>query len=509
MMSIHLMHRIRNSRGTRGALILGPVVALIFATQAFLAPAAGAATLNAQALSWGANAYGEIGNGTTTNALSPARVATLPYGVSLVAAGARHSMARKADGSVVAWGKNGAGELGNGTTTNSATPVGVSGLGAGSGVVALSANAPPLSATSVSGNGHSMALISDGTVLGWGNNNSGEVGNFSFTDQLTPVGVYGLGAGSGVIAIAAGGSHSLALKSDGTVLAWGGNNSGQLGDGTLTGKVIPQPVPFLGAGSGVVAIAAGAAFSMALKSDGTVLTWGNNASGQLGNGTFTDRSVIGFVTNLVGVKQIAAGGSFALALLTTGAVKSWGNNASGQLGDGSAPTDQPSPVSVYGLSGFAQISAGFSHGMARKATGSLKAWGRNASGELGVGTTLQHNTPVTVPLSGVQMVSAGGAHTVVLQTPVVTIAPLSGPAGTAVTLRGLHFAPGEVVAFTYATNLANPPAQTLCTATAGLTGTASCAAHIPTVNQGPAGGHIITGIGFTSLMSGTRKYTLT
>ena len=506
-MSFRVMHRVRTSRTRRSAIVLGPVIALAFAAQALVAPVAGAAALNGQVVGFGANAYGEVGNGTTTNALTAARVSGLPFGVSLVAAGARHSMALKSDGSVVAWGKNGVGELGNGGTTDSSTPVAVTGLGAGSGVVALSGNAPPLSATSLSGNGHSMALKSDGTVLGWGNNNSGQVGNFSTVDQLTPVGVFGLGSGSGVIAISAGGSHSLALKSDGTVLAWGGNNSGQLGNGTLTGSVVP--VQILGAGSGVVAVSAGAAFSMALKSNGTVLTWGNNASGQLGNWTFTDSSVPVGVVGVSGVKQVAAGAAFSLALLTNGTVKSWGNNASGQLGDGTAPTDHAAAVTVFATSGIAQVSAGFAHALARKATGALRAWGRNASGQLGLGTTVDHTTPVGVPLSGALQVSAGGGHTVVLQGPVVTVSPLSGPAGTAITVKGVRFAPGEAVAFIYSTNLVSPTTQTLCTVNAGLTGTASCLTHIPTVNQGPAGGHLIRGIGYTSLMTATRKYTLT
>ena len=506
-MSFRVMHRVRTSRTRRSAIVLGPVIALAFAAQALVAPVAGAAALNGQVLGWGANAYGEVGNGTTTNVLKGLPVVGLPYGVSLVAAGARHSMAMKSNGSVVAWGKNGVGELGNGGTTNSSTPVAVTGLGAGSGVVALSGNAPPLSATSLSGNGHSMALKSDGTVLGWGNNNSGQVGNFSTVDQLTPVGVFGLGSGSGVIAISAGGSHSLALKSDGTALAWGGNNSGQLGNGTLTGSVVP--VQILGAGSGVVAISAGAAFSLALKSNGTVLSWGNNASGQLGNWTFTDSSVPVAVVGVSGVKQVAAGGAFSLALLTNGTVQSWGNNQSGQLGDGTAPTDHATAVTVFGATAIAEVSAGFSHGMARRATGVMKAWGRNASGELGLGTTLQHNTPVSVPATGVLRVSAGGSHTLILQGPVVTITPASGPAGTAVTLKGLHFAQGEAVAFLYATNLPSPASQTLCVATAGSTGTATCSATIPTSNQGPVGGHIVTGVGFTSGMTATRKYTLT
>ena len=167
------------------------------------------------------------------------------------------------------------------------------------------------------GGGSSLALKSDGTVLAWGVNASGQLGVGDIVRRLTPTLVSGLGFGSGVVAIDAGAAHSLALKSDGTVLAWGLNATGQLGDGTTIQRTTPvqvkdpaDPTGFL---AGVKAIAAGSAHSLALKSDDTVLAWGSNASGQLGDGTLVneetpvqvhDPSGTGFLT---GVAVIAAG----------------------------------------------------------------------------------------------------------------------------------------------------------------------------------------------------------
>ncbi|MBI5299281.1 MAG: RCC1 repeat-containing protein, partial [Deltaproteobacteria bacterium] len=211
------------------------------------------------------------GNGTTTNSSTPVQVSGLS-GITAIAGGSSHSLALKSNGTVWAWGYNGSGQLGDGTTTERDTPVQVSGL---SGVTAIA-----------SGNGHGLALKSDGTVWTWGYNTYGQLGDGTTTERHTPVQV--LGSLSGVTAIAGGFSnnHSLALKSDGTVWAWGANDFGQLGDGTTTERHTPVQVSDL---SGVTAIAGGSVHSLALKSDGTVWAWGYNSNGQLGDGSTTER----------------------------------------------------------------------------------------------------------------------------------------------------------------------------------------------------------------------------
>ncbi|MEX2237778.1 MAG: RCC1 repeat-containing protein, partial [Dehalococcoidia bacterium] len=235
-----------------------------------------------------------------------------------------------------AWGDDAGGQLGDGgTNTSQPTPVTVSGLAT---VTAIAAGA--------AGGAHSLALLSDGTVRAWGYDLFGQLGDGGTnTDQPTPVAVSGLAT---VTAIAAGGNHSLALLSDGTVRAWGYDGEGQLGDG---GTNTEQPTPVAVSGlATVTAIAAGGAHSLALLSDGTVRAWGDDLFGQLGDGgTNTDQPTPVAVSGLTAVTAIAAGGGHSLALLSDGTVRAWGLDSSGQLGDGGTNTDQPTPVAVSGL----------------------------------------------------------------------------------------------------------------------------------------------------------------
>ena len=248
-----------------------------------------ALTSDGSVWAWGVNTTGQLGINSLATQLFAVRVHGVGNtgfltGVSTIAEIGGSAFALQLDGTVLAWGQNAGGQLGDGTTTQRLTPVQVSGLGSGSGVVVIAGIA-----------GGGAVLKADGTVLAWGLNGSGQIGDDTATQRLTPVQVSGLGSGSGVIGIAGGGSvgagHTLALKSDGTVLSWGGNGSGQLGDGSLSPHLIPSPVPGLGSGSGVIAVAAGLSHSLALTSDGTVLSWGANASGQLGDGTVYTRNL--------------------------------------------------------------------------------------------------------------------------------------------------------------------------------------------------------------------------
>ncbi len=370
---------------------------------------------------WGQNASGQLGDGTTTDRATPLQVSGLS-GVVAVAAGwenfqRAHSLAVKSDGTVWAWGWNASGQLGDGTTADRSTPVQVSGI---TGVMAVAA-----------GQSHSLALKGDGTVWEWGRQLvdgrerprstpvqvSGLTGVVAVTegsrpslalkgdgtvwewawDRPTPVQVSGL---SGVVAVAGGGGHSLALKGDGTLWAWGANYSGQLGDGTDTPRATPVQVSGL---SEVVAVAAGGVHSLALKRDGTLWAWGANYSGQLGDGTIIYRSTPVPLSGPTGVAAVAVGGELSLALKGDGTLRQWTWN-------------QSTPVSLSGLTGVVAITAGYSHVLALKGDGSVWAWGRNETGQLGDGTVTDRTTPVQVSgLSGVVGVAAGYAHSLALK----------------------------------------------------------------------------------------------
>ena len=268
------------------------------------------------------------------------------------------------------------------------------------------------------GEAHSLAVCSDGTVAAWGSNANGQLGNGTTTSATTPVAVTmsGVLSGKKVVAVAAGGQHSLALCSDGTLAAWGDGSFGQIGDGGVLDRTAPVLVSTAGALSGkrVIAISAGANHSAALCSDGTVVCWGGNTNGELGDGSNTQRNVPVAVSVplpngvLLGrtAVEVACGQNHTLALLADGAVAAWGLNASGQLGNGStAASNMPVLVSTGGiLNGkrVVEIEAGGSSSLARSSDGVLAAWGMNDSGQLGVNSaTTSFTTPQLVLMSGV------------------------------------------------------------------------------------------------------------
>jgi hypothetical protein len=297
-------------------------------------------------------------------------------------------------GEVWAWGWNDDGQLGDGTNTSSNTPLQVSGL---SDVQAVAG-----------GDFHSLALKNDGTVWAWGANGDGQLGDGTAGNQrTTPVQVRNL---SDVQAVAGGWLFSLALKNNGTVWGWGSNAAGQLGDGTISNqRNTPVQVSNL---SDVQAIDAGTVHSLALKNDGTVWAWGRNAEGQLGVGTFDFFYTTPVqVSNLSDVQAIAAGDRYSLALKNDGTVWAWGSNDEGQLGDGTS-TSSNTPVQVSGLSDVQAVAGGWSHSLALKNDGTVWGWGRNAEGQLGDGTNnYSYNTPLQVSgLSGVQDIAAGAYH---------------------------------------------------------------------------------------------------
>lgn len=327
----------------------------------------------------------------------PARAELTTPATGQVSAGAAHTLALKRDGTVWAWGKNNVGQLGDGTLGPRTAPIQIPGL---SGVVAVAA-----------GRVHSLALTKDGKVWAWGDNSSGQLGDGTTVPRQRPVPVNNL---TQVTAIAAGGRFfSVALKSDGTVWTWGENAVGQLGDGTNTPRLRPVAVPNL---VNVSAISAGRGHVLALQRDGSVWAWGWNGMGQLGDGTQIDRTRPVQVRNVNDATAISAGSlTHSLALRSDGLVLAWGNNYSGQLGDAALP-QRPIAKLVPGLADIVAISAGSSHNVAMMGSGAVYVWGSNLAGQLNRLTPLDHIKP-TYPDSwppDTAMFSAGGDRTVVL-----------------------------------------------------------------------------------------------
>ena len=334
---------------------------------------------------------------------------TTPLGPISVDAGNRHSLALKSDGTVWAWGSNSVGQLGVGASIdNSPTPIQITSL---TGVSAISA-----------GDSHSLALMNTGTIMGWGQNALGEVGNGDNVIHYTPVSVANL---TNMTAISAGGFYSVALKNNGTVFAWGSGLFGQIGDGTLNDRLIPVQVLQSPGGANfltnVTAIFASQDHTLALKSNGTVWAWGRNTVGEIGNGTTNDALVADQVVGISGAVAIAAGETHSLALLNDNTVWAWGGNSFGELGNGTT-NNSTTPVKVTGLTNVKAISAGGHFSVALKNDGTVWAWGSGVDGQIGNGSLNDQLIPVQVSvLTNVQAISAGQDHTLSLRGDVRTI----------------------------------------------------------------------------------------
>ncbi|MHB8519544.1 MAG: RCC1 domain-containing protein [Limisphaerales bacterium] len=321
---------------------------------------------------WGWNRSGQLGDGTTSDRRY---LAVLPGLSNLVAVagGGAHSLALTVDGTVWAWGDDFAGQLGDGATATSTTnqpPV----------PILFQDNPVPVSGLDkvvaiAAGYAHSLALKGDGSVWAWGDNQFGQLGDGTFDQRNRPVAIPGL---SNVTAIAAGYFHSLALDANGTVWAWGKNDSGQVGDGATVDRNLPVPVSSL---SPVKTVVAGTRHSLALAGDGSVWAWGDNANGQLGDGTSTNRYRPVAVIGLDGVVALAAS-TFNLALRSDGSVWGWGDNGFDQLARG-AKSDYNQPQRIPGLADVVSVAAGLDHSLALKADGAVWAWGNDDHDQLG------------------------------------------------------------------------------------------------------------------------------
>jgi len=411
---------------------------------------------------WGGNSYGQLGDGTKLASGAPVVVSGLASGVTAIAAGlgGYHTCALTSAGGVKCWGFNGSGRLGNGKTTDSSVPVDVdftirptivlrsskpAGTIAAGTTLTFTATVRPLRPAADRATVRFEIFRQDGGVwslaarrdvaadatglatLRWTFATTGPryvrakaLGNTGHVaSNWSPLFLYSVASFASVptiTAIAVGEGHNCALTDDGEVMCWGQNGSGQLGNGSTTNSSVPMDVS--GLPDDVTAISAGG-HTCAVTRSGGVTCWGHNADGRLGNGTLLDSSVPVDVSGLAsGVAAVEVGNTHTCALTTEGGVKCWGRNDFGQLGNGTT-TGSLAPVDVLGLeSGVSAISAGGGHTCALTTAGGVKCWGSNADGQLGNGTQTDSSAPVEVSglPSRVVAITTGIYHTCALSS---------------------------------------------------------------------------------------------
>ncbi|MCZ6788352.1 MAG: chromosome condensation regulator RCC1 [Chloroflexi bacterium] len=343
------MRRARNLVAIMVSLVVaGPAVAVLTAdaqqSSAATAVSVGiehtcALTTTGGLMCWGDNSEGQLGDGTTTDRVTPVNVAGLTNGVAAVSVGGAHTCALTTTGGLRCWGSNSEGELGDGTTTNRIMPVNVAGLA--SGVAAVSA-----------GSSHTCALTTTGGLRCWGINSEGQLGDGTTTDRITPVNVAGLT--SGVAAVSAGFRHTCAQTTTGGLKCWGSNSAGQLGDGTTRDR--NTPVNVAGLTSGVAEVSVGGAHTCALTTAEGLRCWGVNDRGYLGDGTtfFQRREPVDVVGLTGGVAAVSAGVWHTCAVTAIGGLGCWGRGTEGWLGDGTT-TDNNTPANVIGFLGVVAV----------------------------------------------------------------------------------------------------------------------------------------------------------
>lgn len=388
---------------------------------------------------WGINSNGSLGDGTTTDRTTPIAVdvSGVLSGKDIVdiSVGYDHSLAVSSDGQVFAWGDNYYGQLGDGTTTASNSPVAVdmSGVLSGKTVVAVA-----------SGTSFSTALTSDGQIYTWGLNDRGQLGDGTTTDHHSPVAVDTSGVLSGKVVTSLDSYFFTTgvVSTDGLVFTWGAGTDGQLGDGSVSDSSVPVAVDTSGALSGqtVVGISASGDSFLVVCSNGKLYSWGTNTYGRLGDGTTTNRTTPVEVDSsgaLYGKTMIATcfGGSTSFGLASDGTVYGWGYNGttSGLLGAGLTSTMETSPVAVD-MSGtllgktVTAVAAGGGRCLVLTSDGELFAWGSNNNLEFGDGTTISSPTAVPVDMSG----ALGGMSVTKIDAAVFAALVLASPSTTTI-----------------------------------------------------------------------------
>ena len=328
---------------------------------------------------WGCNGQGRLGDYTTIDRSSPVSVVGGFTDWCQVSAGCDYSLGVTSNGTLWAWGVNTGGILGNNCTINRSSPVSVAGG---------FTDWKQVSA----GWCHSIGIRTNGTAWGWGDNGNGKLGDDTTINRSSPVSV--VGGFTDWCQVGAGAAHSLGVKYDGTLWAWGCNVVGQLGDNTSTNR--SSPVSVVGGFTDWCQVSAGGQ-SLGVRTNGTAWAWGCNVCGRLGDNTTIHRSSpISIVGGFTDWCQLSAGQEHSLGVRTNGTIWGWGDNGQGRLGDNTAIA-RSSPVSVVGgFTDWCQVSAGAYRSLGVRTNGTAWAWGRNQCGQLGDNTTISRSSPVLV-----------------------------------------------------------------------------------------------------------------
>ena len=405
-----------------------PAAAAAASSHATLIAAGGAHSCMIQsgtAYCWGSNSNGQLGDGSTISSTSPVPVYTggVLAGRTLtqIVAGASNTCALDSTGAAYCWGLNTSGQLGNNSSlTQSLVPVTVttSGVLTGKTLTQLAA-----------GNAHVCALDSTGTAYCWGSNGNGQLGINSTTKSPVPVAVTTGGVLSGVTLtqLAAGYGHTCAVSSTGAAYCWGANGNGQLGNSSTTPSLVPVAVTTSGVLSGLsltqVSADQGGQYTCALASTGAAYCWGAASYGQLGNGASSTPGVpvavsTSGVLSGVSLTQIATGSGTTCAVSSGGAGYCWGQDANGELGNNSTTSGTvPVAMTTSGLGSaetLTQVSLGTNFGCALDSANAVYCWGLNTSGQVGNPATGTHFLTPT-PVTSQSTISAGYTHSCLIR----------------------------------------------------------------------------------------------
>ena len=363
---------------------------------------------------WGSNSSGQLGDGTNNDSNIPIQIGTDNNWQSVSCSG--HTLAIKNDGTLWSWGNNSWGQLGNGNTNNTNIPIQIGTDNNWQQVVA--------------GSRGSVGIKTDGTLWAWGFNGYGQFGNGTYTSSNIPIQI---GRDNNWQQISMGDYyHTVAIKTNGTLWAWGSNANGQLGDGTTIDKISPIQI---GTDNRWKYVSAGMVNNIALKTDGTLWAWGENSVGQLGDSTYISVSTpkqIGKATSWLYLSTVK---NHTIALKADGTLWAWGSNANGQLGNGTSGyyTSRNYPVQIGSESSWHIINAGYTNSAAIKDGGLLYEWGSNANGELGDGSNTDKSTPVGLSCP--------------TNIAINSFSPISGSADTIITIKGTTFTGVTAVSF--------------------------------------------------------------